>query len=235
MASFAEGKRIARVGDMTTHGGRIITGSDFFTDEGIPVARVGDKVTCPKCGDMQVIAEGCATVWDHDRQIACEGHAVSCGAKLVIAGTMQGGFFGGGSKDLPEPEPGRGLPQEEYCKYSNALKNSKVFQDTIRQMVDLTKQNDVEYSCWFVQDADGTIRAVGLKTDDLELYVNPGDKPEGAIGQVHTHTRGVRPSPDDLDYFSKQPIENRPYVYGIVRDADYVWMTDDEGKELWCD
>ncbi len=33
---------------------------------------------------MQVIVEGCATVWDHDRQIACEGHAVSCGAKLVI-------------------------------------------------------------------------------------------------------------------------------------------------------
>ncbi len=234
MASFAEGKRIARVGDMTTHGGRIITGSDFFTDEGIPVARVGDKVTCPKCGDMQVIVEGCATVWDHDRQIACEGHAVSCGAKLVIAGTVQGGAFGA-SRDLPEPGPGRGLPKEEYCKYARALKNSKVFQDTLKQMAELTKQNDVEYSCWFVQDADGTIRAVGLKTDNLELFVDPGDKPEGAIGQVHSHTRGLNPSDTDIDYYSKQPIENRPYVYGIVDYLNTPWLMNDEGKDLWCD
>ncbi len=137
--------------------------------------------------------------------------------------------------DPPPKIPGRGLSKEEYCKHAKALQDSQVFKDTIKQMVALTQANNVEYSCWFVQEADGIIRAVGPKTDDLELFVDPGERPEGAIGQAHTHTRGGHPSDADAEYYTTQPLENRPYVYIVALSEKTLWAMDDEGKELWCD
>jgi hypothetical protein len=148
---------------------------------------------------------------------------------------VQGGAFFNVPEPEPEAIPGRKLSKDEYCKYVFALQNSQVFRDTLKRMAELTKKNNVEYSCWFVQDSDGSIRAVNMRTDDAELWVAPGAKPEGAIGQVHTHTRSIFPSPDDYQYFSTQPLENRPYVYGImVKDAKEPWMVDDEGQDISC-
>ena len=74
------------VGDTTTHGGVVVSGSDTVKEDGIPVARKGDKVTCPICKPHQfVIVEGIETCLDHGIPVALEGHLTSCGARLVAA------------------------------------------------------------------------------------------------------------------------------------------------------
>ncbi|MDR3159642.1 MAG: PAAR domain-containing protein, partial [Zoogloeaceae bacterium] len=82
------GKRQILVGDATTHGGVVVTGSPFFDEDGIPVARKGDTVTCPLCEPhVFVIAEGMENCLDHGLPIAVEGHKTTCGAKLIASGS----------------------------------------------------------------------------------------------------------------------------------------------------
>ncbi len=45
------GQPLIRVGDKTSHGGEVMTGSANMIVDGKEVARLGDKVTCPQCGD----------------------------------------------------------------------------------------------------------------------------------------------------------------------------------------
>lgn len=40
---------IITVGDTTTHGGVVISGSDTCRVKGKPIARLGDLVSCPQC------------------------------------------------------------------------------------------------------------------------------------------------------------------------------------------
>jgi len=52
-------RRIIRLGDKTSHGGTVVSATSHVTVGGIPVARVGDKCTCPKKGHNNcVIVEG---------------------------------------------------------------------------------------------------------------------------------------------------------------------------------
>ena len=84
------GKPRIRVGDTTTHGGKVITGSETVKENGIPIARKGDKVTCPLCEPhIFVIAEGLANCLDHGIPIAVEGHETTCGAKLIAVAADQ--------------------------------------------------------------------------------------------------------------------------------------------------
>lgn len=83
---------ISRVGDITDHGGVIITGSPDSTCEGRPVARVGDIGTCPLPDhpSIFVILSGASSGTCDGKGIAHVGSPCSCGA-TVITGS------GGGS------------------------------------------------------------------------------------------------------------------------------------------
>jgi uncharacterized Zn-binding protein involved in type VI secretion len=75
---------VIRIGDSTSHGGKVVTGSDtsLVMDKG--VARVGDKCTCPTNGHHNcVIAEGDEKVTIDGRAVAFDGHKTSCGATLI--------------------------------------------------------------------------------------------------------------------------------------------------------
>jgi uncharacterized Zn-binding protein involved in type VI secretion len=78
-----EGKHVIVLGDTTTHGGKVITGSENHTYMGIPVARVGDMVECPKCDGTFPIVDGAPRAFDHGRPIALHGDKVACGATLI--------------------------------------------------------------------------------------------------------------------------------------------------------
>ena len=74
------------VGDATSHGGYVISGSPSSTwgPDGIPIARKGDKVICPQCGPhLFEIAEGYEDSLDFGAPTALEGHLTSCGAVLI--------------------------------------------------------------------------------------------------------------------------------------------------------
>ncbi|KOY60252.1 PAAR domain-containing protein [Photorhabdus heterorhabditis] len=79
-----------RQGDKTSSGGTVLEGSDLIEFDDIPVARKGDKVSCPKHGET-TIAEGSPDYLDDGRAVALNGHRCACGCTLISsfsAGTV---------------------------------------------------------------------------------------------------------------------------------------------------
>jgi uncharacterized Zn-binding protein involved in type VI secretion len=74
------------LGDKTDHGGEVIEASGFTDSHGKRLARVGDKVTCPKKGHgTTVIATGDATMIIDGRPAARHGDKTACGATLIAS------------------------------------------------------------------------------------------------------------------------------------------------------
>lgn len=82
---------VIRIGDSTSHGGKVVTGRDNSTVMGRAVACVGDKCTCPKSGHNNcVIVEGDEKVQIDGRAVAFDGHKTSCGAVLIASTAVSG-------------------------------------------------------------------------------------------------------------------------------------------------
>lgn len=77
-------RAIVRYGDRTTHGGTVVSADVTYVLYGKNVARVGDKVSCPQCGDTYPIVTGAPDVWS-GKQIARHDDETSCGAKLIAS------------------------------------------------------------------------------------------------------------------------------------------------------
>lgn len=73
---------VARQGDGHTHGGAVMEGSPNVQANGLPVARVGDRVHCNQHGTQTIVA-GSGTVRANGRAVARHGDAISCGATLI--------------------------------------------------------------------------------------------------------------------------------------------------------
>ena len=76
---------VIRLGDSTTHGGKVVQVASTSTVDDIRIARIGDIVTCPKCKGKHTIVEGEPTCLDDDIPIALHGHKTSCGAQLITS------------------------------------------------------------------------------------------------------------------------------------------------------
>ncbi|MCG7405731.1 MULTISPECIES: PAAR domain-containing protein [Caballeronia] len=74
---------IACVGDATTHGGRIITGSDTMDIKGRGVARMGDLVTCPEHGTNPIIQCSDMLIDTNGNGVALDGHLTACGSRVL--------------------------------------------------------------------------------------------------------------------------------------------------------
>ena len=80
------GKSQIILGDKTSHGGVVISGSATNSWHGVPVARRTDKVFCPRCRPhIFEIIEGVENCTDTNARLpmATEGHATTCGATLI--------------------------------------------------------------------------------------------------------------------------------------------------------
>jgi len=79
-----QGRAQILIGDTTSHGGVVISGSPTTTVGGRPIARVGDMVTCPLCKPhVFPIVEGLGTFTDNYMAVALHGHKTGCGATLM--------------------------------------------------------------------------------------------------------------------------------------------------------
>lgn len=75
---------VIRIGDTTTHGGKVLTGEDRMPVMGRPVARIGDMVWCPQCDNKEYpIIEGSKTIQIFGRGVSFEGDRTACGATLI--------------------------------------------------------------------------------------------------------------------------------------------------------
>ena len=71
------------IGCPTTGGGQVITGNNSFLVEGIPIACVGDKATCPKHQTVSTIIVGDPNMQVMGKAAARVNDALSCGCKLL--------------------------------------------------------------------------------------------------------------------------------------------------------
>ncbi|MGH8053862.1 MAG: PAAR domain-containing protein [Stenotrophomonas sp.] len=71
------------VGDRTTGGGSVITGTMETDIDGKPVARMGDKATCPKHKGIFPIVSGDHTLVIDGQPVARHGDSLACGCTLL--------------------------------------------------------------------------------------------------------------------------------------------------------
>jgi len=77
-------KGVIRLGDATSHGGKVVAASGKAFVHGIAVARQGDACICPIKGHSNcVIAQGDPLVREGGIPVAFDGHKTSCGATLI--------------------------------------------------------------------------------------------------------------------------------------------------------
>ncbi|KML49298.1 hypothetical protein VL15_27905 [Burkholderia cepacia] len=85
--------QIIVVGDGTSHGGRVVTGSETHMIGGKGIARLFDLVDCPqKYPDgrphgINKIVEAHATFTIGGERVALHGHRTECGCTLIGSGT----------------------------------------------------------------------------------------------------------------------------------------------------
>ena len=74
-----------RLGDATTHGGKVITASQTMKYESRGVARKGDQVSCPRHPDVRpnLIIDGDASTMDEGVPVARHGYRAMCGCQLI--------------------------------------------------------------------------------------------------------------------------------------------------------
>ena len=86
------GKGVIRLGDPTSHGGKVTSATSRLNIMGIDVARKGDTCSCPMHNNC-TIDEGDPNHTIDGVPVAYEGHKVSCGATLIstITGSFQKG------------------------------------------------------------------------------------------------------------------------------------------------
>jgi uncharacterized Zn-binding protein involved in type VI secretion len=73
---------LIRLGDKTSHGGTVIEASQHSDIGGTPVARMGDKTSCPIHG-TNPIAGGDANLIIDGKPAARHGDKTACGAVLI--------------------------------------------------------------------------------------------------------------------------------------------------------
>lgn len=71
------------IGCPTTGGGQVISGNSSFLVEGIPIACVGDKATCPKHKTVATIITGDPYMQVLGKAVARVNDSLSCGCKLL--------------------------------------------------------------------------------------------------------------------------------------------------------
>ncbi len=79
------GKPVSVVGDLTSHGGTVITGAPTATTNGKPIARVGDMATCPIPfhGGVTTIVSGDPATTVMGKPVARHGDVTACGATII--------------------------------------------------------------------------------------------------------------------------------------------------------
>ncbi|WP_447746876.1 PAAR domain-containing protein [Pseudomonas nicosulfuronedens] len=75
------------VGDVTDHGGEVLTGSSGHTAGGRSIARVGDTVSCPTHGNNPIIGGG-TTILIDGNMLATAGMSTQCGSHLIASQYM---------------------------------------------------------------------------------------------------------------------------------------------------
>lgn len=78
-------KKIVRLGDMTDHGGTVVSSIPHTNLNGKPMAGKSNMVFCPLCKSEFPIIEGSGTYRVNGVPVALDGMKTACGASLIAS------------------------------------------------------------------------------------------------------------------------------------------------------
>jgi uncharacterized Zn-binding protein involved in type VI secretion len=73
---------LIRLGDKTSHGGAVVEASQLSDIDGVGIARMGDKASCPIHGSTTIVS-GDQTLIVDGKPAARHGDKTACGATLI--------------------------------------------------------------------------------------------------------------------------------------------------------
>ena len=78
-----KGRGVIRLGDQTSHGGKVISACGDFKVLGKGVVLEGDKATCPQCKGVFSVTPAGGDRKHHGKIVAYDGDKTACGARLI--------------------------------------------------------------------------------------------------------------------------------------------------------
>lgn len=79
----SKGKGVIRLGDPTSHGGKVIMGDPTFKVLGKPIVCEGHMTICPKCRGVFPVQVSSSDRSHHGKKVAYADDKAACGAKLI--------------------------------------------------------------------------------------------------------------------------------------------------------
>lgn len=79
----SKGSGVIRLGDSTSHGGKVTSASSDFKALGKPIAGDGDRTFCPQCKGAFPIQVPSSDRHHHGKAVAYDGDKTACGATLI--------------------------------------------------------------------------------------------------------------------------------------------------------
>jgi len=79
----SKGRGVIRLGDTTSHGGKVVSACGDFKALGKPIAVNGDLTICPKCKGSFPIQVSSSDRHHHGKAVAYAGDKTTCGATLI--------------------------------------------------------------------------------------------------------------------------------------------------------
>lgn len=107
------------IGCPTTGGGKVLTGNSAFLVEGIPIACVGDKASCPKHKVVATIVTGDPHMNVFGKSAARANDLLSCGCKLLPKQNLVVGDNGGGLGSFSNFLPNNSTKNVEESFFNN--------------------------------------------------------------------------------------------------------------------
>lgn len=181
---------IIRLGDSTSHGGKVIEGSPFDICMGKPIAYIGHKVQCPKCKGLFPIVEGAPTTTFYGKGVALAGMHTACGAVLIASQFTDVVEYGGGkatannastsessSTTSPATPAASGAPSTKHDSAEDKFDERFVLRDAdtgepiaFAEYAIRRESGDIEYG---TSDADGCTHLLSAtaKAEVIEIYV----------------------------------------------------------------
>ena len=112
------------VGDKIDHGGAVVSSTATTDINGLPVARISDKVACSQHGDTVIVSGDPTTIID-GQPVARHGDKTACGATLIAASQFQvfiesGGGGGSGALSSRDGHENRRAPTSSESPMASA-------------------------------------------------------------------------------------------------------------------
>jgi len=163
---------IIRLGDSTSHGGKVLEGSQTNLCYGKPVALIGHKVSCPKCSGTPTIVEGVQNATLYGKGVALAGMKTSCGATLIASQFTAVVVPGGGGGE------GGAAPADTTSRQADAAKTSPVAAVAAASAVaaaggkpDASTEKSIKRIWWSYGEQETPVETFSRHYVDLNVHV----------------------------------------------------------------